>query len=1540
MPLEPKRVQAVFGAAIEHEAGADRSAVLDRECSTDAELRRRVEALLGAHDQAYSVLDQPIVGPAGNSELAFTVSDENSLGLMHTESPIGASECSDPTVGLPSGAEYTVAGEASPEVRNRVAPAIDGYEILDELGRGGMGVVYRARQIRLNRPCALKMILGGAHASPDASARFLVEAQAIARLQHPHIVQIHHIGETDGLPYIELEYVEGGGLDETLDGTPWTARRAAALIEPLAGAVAEAHRLGIVHRDLKPGNILLMADGTPKITDFGLAKSLGTDSGLTATDSIMGSPTYMAPEQAAGQTKHLGPLADVYALGATLYELLTGRPPFRGASVMETLEQVKTLEPVPPSRLVPGLPRDIETIALKCLQKEPGKRYDSAASLAADLRRFLDGDPIVARPVPFWERGWRWCRRHPAPAALTAAVVLVASLGLTGILWQWEEAVKARDLARRRAVAEASARRETEKTLVDMYTTSGISAGDQGEHARAVLWFANAARRAEVDPDRRLANAIRARTWGGRALTPLRAVVADGSWPGGLVFHRDGRHLITKTIIDGANGDVRCLLWDLATESALSFPGDASHVPAAAWSPDGSALAVGLSVGDVIVARFPDGDAATRIKLPGPIRILTYSADGRFLAIASGNFARVWDLRSSTFATPALVHPAAVMTMGFDTESRYLATGCKDHQARLYAVSNDSARPLWPPVAHRQDVGTVWYPNFYAPPLFIDNGRGLITYSGNGGLTWRAVETGAEVRTLDSPEISGRIAGIELSPDGRYLAVSGFQITRIIRLFDLTTGGTVGSALEHKNTVCGTAFSPDGRMLVSGSTDNTVRLWAVPSGAPLAGPLDLHRTARLVTFAPHGRSLATQDGGLVRLWALPEDAVPMTRVALDGRGSLAALSPDGTLAIPTGVTFEGERALRSTGAYHVATGRPAGPPLSPGGVIVSAAFSPDGRSVATVDVRGSATTEGQELQLWDWASGSRRWRMALSADPRGVSFQPDGRRVAVLCGDGELLMFDPADGREVRRWRAHEPEPAHHWINNGALAFSPDGLTVLTWGMGNDVRVWDVATGRPRYPPLRHRDKCHDLRFSPDGRSMALASYDGSVRVRDFATGKVVADLPAHPDIVYSARFSPDGHLLVTACRDRTVRVWDWRAGKLTCPPFEHAKDAVAASFTPDGRWVLSASVDGTARAWDWRTGKPVTPALTIEGEPLSLDVTPDGKHAVVGGGQRALFVLNLGVLARAEVDAAALRLRAELIAGQHLHDEGGMVNLSADEWVERWSAFPPQILRDLPATRVNVGAASTGTATGTEAITEPPIEIRLDELAARFEVVDTLLQSGRVREATDASRALVPLLELAVERLPHEASLRHRFALALVLADDREAYRRACSATVEQFARSDSLDVAEAARACVIAPYAMVDFDTVSRLAESALSREPKAPWLHYVLGLAEFRAGRYVNAVKHLEDSLKFGPDWVAAPLNYPVLAMAHAHLGSQTEARMWREKARGPRGDAARGLLPGTAIPSRAVWWDRVEFRLLLREANALTLDAKLPADLFAP
>jgi hypothetical protein len=305
-------------------------------------------------------------------------------------------------------------------------PALPGYEVLSDLGHGGMGVVYRARQVWLQRLVALKMIRSGV---PDRQQceRFLAEAQAAARLHHPHMVQVYEVGEHEGRPYVALELVDGGMLSERFARNPLDALQAAALLETVARAVHHAHEQGIVHRDLKPCNVLLTADGTPKVADFGLAKKLD-EAGQTQSGAIVGTPSYMAPEQAAGKGKALGPAADVYALGAILYEALVGRPPFRAATSLETLRQILDDEPVPPRRLQPRVPRDLETICLKCLHKEPHRRYAMALELAEDLRRLLAGEPIRARPVGPVERALKWARRRPALALL----LLVIGLGMLG----------------------------------------------------------------------------------------------------------------------------------------------------------------------------------------------------------------------------------------------------------------------------------------------------------------------------------------------------------------------------------------------------------------------------------------------------------------------------------------------------------------------------------------------------------------------------------------------------------------------------------------------------------------------------------------------------------------------------------------------------------------------------------------------------------------------------------------------------------------------------------------------------------------------------------------------------------------------------------------------------------------------------------------------------------------------------------------------------------------------------------------------------
>lgn len=397
----------------------------------------------------------------------------------------------------------TVDHEPAPRVdrskQTRELPTVPGYEILSELGRGAMGVVYKAQQTGLNRVVALKMVLAGAHASKLQLARFDLEARAVARLQHPNIVQIHEIGEQDGLPYFSLEFVDGGTLAKLIDHQPQSPRTAAEMAETLARAMQFAHEQNIIHRDLKPENILLTRSAprgsgsvsmdpsarthssmssktaetgavapviTPKISDFGLAKAIEDEgSSNTASGTIMGTPSYMAPEQARGDKSAHGPLCDLYSLGAILYELLTGRPPFQGASILDTLDQVRNREPVPVRQLQPKVPIDLETICLKCLQKDANKRYTTCAELADDLARFLAGHPIQARPVSGVERFWRWCRRNPKVAGLTAAAVLM--LVCTAVVSLW-----------------AALAMSAKNKIIETEKTSAINSAHEAEEAR------------------------------------------------------------------------------------------------------------------------------------------------------------------------------------------------------------------------------------------------------------------------------------------------------------------------------------------------------------------------------------------------------------------------------------------------------------------------------------------------------------------------------------------------------------------------------------------------------------------------------------------------------------------------------------------------------------------------------------------------------------------------------------------------------------------------------------------------------------------------------------------------------------------------------------------------------------------------------------------------------------------------------------------------------------------------------------------------
>ncbi len=452
------------------------------------------------------------------------------------------------------------ASDGRPE-SNGYPPQVDGYDIVGRLGRGGMGVVYRARQHGLDRLVALKMLRGGSHADPESLARFRIEVRAVARLRHPNVVQVFDVGESQGQPFVSLELLEGGSLEARNGGNPQPETDSATLVATLARAIASAHDLGIVHRDLKPANVLFSRDNVPKITDFGLAKRLDEDDGQTQSGQVMGSPSFMAPEQARGEAREIGPGADIYSLGAILYEMLTGRPPFKGETPIETLHQVIRIEPVAPSKLRPGLSRDLETICLKCLGKESSKRYPTADGLADDLDRFLQGLPIEARRVRAFERAWKWSKREPAAASLA----LVVGLAVIGSSFAVIRAVESSKNQTDRARVQGS------RALVEAATATSDRRWRDGRDALK-RFLQDAANEPSLDELRHQAEALLDQIQSGESaqknLAEARANLAEFERLTRLAQLSDARWLQASSRVDGDPRPVR-----QATRSALALAG-------------------------------------------------------------------------------------------------------------------------------------------------------------------------------------------------------------------------------------------------------------------------------------------------------------------------------------------------------------------------------------------------------------------------------------------------------------------------------------------------------------------------------------------------------------------------------------------------------------------------------------------------------------------------------------------------------------------------------------------------------------------------------------------------------------------------------------------------------------------------------------------------------------------------------------------------------------------------------------------------------
>jgi WD40 repeat protein/serine/threonine protein kinase len=1015
MPKPPlNRVEQLF-----HEAAAlgpqDRSTFLATQCGGDTKLRAAVENLL-ARDATIERTADVYASPVIRSEITDTFSD-------------------------------LITGPA-------LAPsAIAGYELLGELGRGGMGIVYKARQLSLNRLVALKMLLSGALATPEQLGRFRTEAEALARLQHSNIVQIYEIAEHDGHPYFTMEYVNGPSLGQTMTGVPCPARAAARLIETLARAIFAVHECGIVHRDLKPANVLLqrkseipnsksegkgsrlasdfelrISSFDPKITDFGLAKDQTSQRNLTETGQAMGTPCYMAPEQARGDISALGPGTDIYALGVILYELLTGRPPFQGATPLETLHRVVTDEALAPRRLQPRVPRDLETICLKCLEKEPHKRYSRALDLAEDLARFQVSAPIQARPIGLFGRTWRWCRRRPAVAGLIGlSVLMAAALLATALVY---------NIRLEHALARA------EQQVVEMDVTIGMQDLDEGDSLTALLWLTEALRLDKPSEARkhrtRIATALR------QCPQLLQLVVFEQP----VVAARTNS---TGSWVVTADDKGTVQVWDAMSGAPIgpSLTNGAAVVHAA-LSPDGHFACTASADGTVSAWNTITGKLRLPPMRPGkPINEVAIHPDGEVVLARRENFiVELWNLKTGQRIPQEGLSDTDLEYSTFSDDARWVVTVDRRHSARVWNAATGAA---------------------VASPLKIDHTVSHAAFSADGRrLALSGVDNVVRIWEVASGKILGRpiknphaLAQASFSPDGNRIAT--IDAGREARVWDIAAGELLASAPASEGKFGRASFSSDGRLLATFGSDNRARVWDAATGEAVTPPLKQNGSIRFAEFTPDSkRILVAGRDDCVRLWELP------TKEGRDGRVLDAEPAPP-----PDFTEAAGRRLIRLPGgdavqAVDAATGAPLGPPLRHSSRITYAALSQDGRRVVTA-------SDDNTAEVWDAVTGIRLIPPLMhKATVLYAAFSPDGGRVVTASEDRTARVRDTASGDALTPalWHPRSVERAY---------FSPDDDHVITISSDRVVRSWDLTPDmRPVEDLVRLAEVLAGGRIDPD----------------------------------------------------------------------------------------------------------------------------------------------------------------------------------------------------------------------------------------------------------------------------------------------------------------------------------------------------------------------------------------------------------------------------------------------------------------------------
>ena len=999
------------------------------------------------------------------------------------------------------------------------------YELLSEIARGGMGVVYKARLTSLNRTVALKMIQAGRLASEDEVKRFHLEAEAVAQLDHPNIVPIYEVGEHEGRLYFTMRLVEGGSLAAVAG-----LREAATVIAKVARALHYAHQHGILHRDLKPANILMDANGEPHITDFGLAKQIENASDLTLTGAVMGTPSYMSPEQAAGKSRQLSTAADVYSLGAILYELLAGQPPFQADTPLATMRAVVEQEPVPPSRIAHhgsrrpphAVDRDLETICVKCLQKSPAQRYASAEALAEDLERWLRREPIRARPSSVWEQGVKWAKRHPAPAGMILLALVAPAIVMAVLIVSSGKVRHQRNVATaaqtRAETGELAARERA--YAADIYAAFQALAVDDLALARRLLNEHQPRKLSLSQPstlDSQPSTDLRGFEWRvlwEHARGQEAYAFTDLARPADcLLFAPDGRTLI-------AGGDDGIHLWDIVERRPLGqFPGpDPGEPPDRAPTVeelrpllDASPAVVEHLKAQPGILSYLDADGHTH-RTRG-VTSLAFTPDGKHLLVGSRDFVRSWNFatRAFDFAVPELRNTVATPAAG-----------------DLFVVGNDQrvAPGDDGPSAHPQSALVYSFtqrrlvaelPGYGWRVAISPDGQSIAAASRtDGAVLWRPA-TGESVTISKGPWYDGVLA---FSPDGRTLFTGWNREGPILQLWDVPSQRIRAYLRSERLRIETAAWSPDSRYLAGGARNQTIHLWPMWSADPNQAPSDdppfipskivLHGHEAAVTalaFSPDGRWLTSAaDDHSIRLWAVDDSIATAREEAPKSDGSIHEYALDSVTGCIIG------RAGRALALWNPQAS-PSPHPLPGTENQFAAGFLAQGAGLVTVEAAANGVPSAFEIRrLPDGAVQTRREILPASAEgmrdgfPLGVAVSPNGQWLAVRQSAN-------------RRWAIH---------------------------------VYSVATGgfitRLQTPHQRAFDA---LRVSPDSRWLAVTEHgsgQNSIVIFDTSTWQLsrAIHIPSAGEDVNGAAIDPASRLLATGgSGENSIRIWDLHTGRL-----------------------------------------------------------------------------------------------------------------------------------------------------------------------------------------------------------------------------------------------------------------------------------------------------------------------------------------------------------------------------------------------------------